>query len=465
MAKRRSLGKRVALACGVLAGVLVVAGVVAYFVLNSVGQRRVDAALARIRASGAPTTWEEVIPPPIPEDENAAVLYEKAVALIALTKPDPPRPKYPPYPYPDSSDRSHPLDVLADYLSAATREQRKALEPAMAQILADNAPALSYAKQAAGRAKCRFDGDYTDPPETLPLPLHRVRLQDLSRLASARAILQADRGDLPAALEAWALPLRMVEHLESEPTLLRQGERCALLADAADSLQRILRDNRPDPEWCRLTADRLAHVNLEAPFVRVLESRRVEDILLRERLRSDPDRYLLPSLPDTTEVAAMRLGYRFVGALDEAFALRRWEQYMSLADKPYREACSSLDAIARAETPRYAYVTLMMEPVLAGVWRARDVAAARLALVQAALGLAAYRQRFDEYPQTLDQLRRALTWPVPQDPLSGKDLVYRRDGPGYLLYSVGPNLSDDAGTPVRSGSLRDDGDIVWRIER
>jgi len=48
---------------------------------------------------------------------------------------------------------------------------------------------------------------------------------------------------------------------------------------------------------------------------------------------------------------------------------------------------------------------------------------------------------------------------VPTDPFDGQPLRYRKVGEGYLLYSVGADLKDDAGNPVTVGK----GDIAFRV--
>jgi hypothetical protein len=60
--------------------------------------------------------------------------------------------------------------------------------------------------------------------------------------------------------------------------------------------------------------------------------------------------------------------------------------------------------------------------------------------------------------KTLSQLPQ----PLPQDPFSGKDFVYRRTGGDYSLYSIGQNLKDDGGkVPEKSEDRTKSGDLVW----
>ena len=72
-------------------------------------------------------------------------------------------------------------------------------------------------------------------------------------------------------------------------------------------------------------------------------------------------------------------------------------------------------------------------------------AAMRLELVKVSLALAAFRAEKGVYPQKLSELSPAYVKKVPADVFAERPLVYKRDGKGYLLYSVGENMKDDGG--------------------
>ena len=113
----------------------------AYFCLMNLG---VLAGIASYLKGGAPTTWEEAIPPPVPDDENAAVLYKRAFAHVT--------------PIRDRKAR----EVLFDG-AFGDPEKRANSRKKIAQLLADNAEALRLGAEAAKRPKCRFDLDWSDP--------------------------------------------------------------------------------------------------------------------------------------------------------------------------------------------------------------------------------------------------------------------------------------------------------------
>jgi len=84
-------------------------------------------------------------------------------------------------------------------------------------------------------------------------------------------------------------------------------------------------------------------------------------------------------------------------------------------------------------------------PPLLKAARLRDQATAEGRLSQTAAALVARKQSEGEYPEKLSQLTPAQLAEVPEDLFSGKPLRYYRQGKHWLLYSVGPNGTDDGG--------------------
>jgi hypothetical protein len=82
------------------------------------------------------------------------------------------------------------------------------------------------------------------------------------------------------------------------------------------------------------------------------------------------------------------------------------------------------------------------------------------AAVVARLGLAAinYKKEHGAFPRDL----QALGAQDLVDPFTRKPLVYRPEPDGFLLYSLGPDLTDDGGLGYDYKEKK--GDIVWRYE-
>ena len=69
-----------------------------------------------------------------------------------------------------------------------------------------------------------------------------------------------------------------------------------------------------------------------------------------------------------------------------------------------------------------------------------------LELTRLAAALAVYRAEQGQYPDKLDDLLPEVLATLPVDSYNAKPFVYKRDGEGYFLYSVGENGVDDGGS-------------------
>ena len=90
------------------------------------------------------------------------------------------------------------------------------------------------------------------------------------------------------------------------------------------------------------------------------------------------------------------------------------------------------------------FVALFM-PALSACVNAEDRNTTWESMVPVVFALAAYRADHGAYPAELAALVPKYLPTVTEDPFSGGPLRYRRDGPGYVLYSVGMNGKDDGG--------------------
>ena len=88
----------------------------------------------------------------------------------------------------------------------------------------------------------------------------------------------------------------------------------------------------------------------------------------------------------------------------------------------------------------------LLLPAINAAHAAQDRGNINLAVVQLSAALAVYRAENGSYPEKLDALVPAVLPALPVDLFHGKSYIYRRDGEGYLLYSVGANGADDGGS-------------------
>ena len=84
-------------------------------------------------------------------------------------------------------------------------------------------------------------------------------------------------------------------------------------------------------------------------------------------------------------------------------------------------------------------------------------------LFDTALGLSAFATEFGKFPNELSELKPNHLPNKPIDLYTGESLIYKRNGPGYLLYSVGPNKRDEMGRSYDDEPQGDD--LIIRTER
>ncbi|HEX2474099.1 MAG TPA: hypothetical protein VHK01_05110 [Lacipirellulaceae bacterium] len=85
-------------------------------------------------------------------------------------------------------------------------------------------------------------------------------------------------------------------------------------------------------------------------------------------------------------------------------------------------------------------------PALNAVTDAEDRQNSTLELTRLAAALAVYRAEHSAYPESIDELVPDIIERMPVDVFSGQPFVYKRSKEGYLLYGVGANGSDEAGS-------------------
>lgn len=116
---------------------------------------------------------------------------------------------------------------------------------------------------------------------------------------------------------------------------------------------------------------------------------------------------------------------------------------------------------ARSDLIGSIYAALML-PALDAASNAEDRTNSVLALTQLSAALAVYRTSHDAYPEKLDELVPVAINKLPVDFYDGKPFVYKRLTDGYLVYTVGSNGKDDAGSNDQTSTF--EGRILEDLE-
>jgi hypothetical protein len=122
--------------------------------------------------------------------------------------------------------------------------------------------------------------------------------------------------------------------------------------------------------------------------------------------------------------------------------------------------------MSRAQRGEYIgnIIIALLLPAMGKLMDANDRIEQTQANLQVALALAAYRADTGRYPARLKELTPKYIAVVPGDLFSGKPLIYRPTGSGYLFYSVGVNGIDEGGQSYDDDPKGDDLRVRMPVE-
>lgn len=385
-----------------------------------------------------------VAPPQVEDDRNAAVLYEKAFTRMkqdtSFTSPDSPL----------AQDNPDPAG------------------PAVAQLLDHEATTLRLLRRASAMPACRFEHDYAHPRIDMLLP-------ELSECRSAAELLalaakhHAVSGNAPQAIDDLNAIFRVGRAAGSDPIIVSNLVQISIDAVGVKTLEAVLPRVNQANELQRLligdvdAARREARRSLmgeEAFGLSIfsdLASGRLTMMALTGSARPSgpsPDAADLPPIPLLLRI--------FVIPTD----VRAYQQYLERCreqvQEPFTSATIKEASAGGMKAARHGVLTSMVVPAL-------DKYLTRVAMDEAIragalTGIAVDRYRLDHgaFPATLDALVPQYLDDVPPDPFDGHPLRFIVRNDEALVYSVGPDLKDDAGAPF--DEQKKTGDMVFTVK-
>jgi hypothetical protein len=430
--------------------------IAAHQIFNLVVGLRLKAEFRRIRATGAPVTMTEAAPPKVPDNQNAAPLYQRAYEGL--------------YGWPE-------LDPIYKYI-AYLRYPKGGPPPPLEQVsavLAANEDFFRLVESGSRLSVSRFPVDW-EAGMMLRLP-HRGILDNLTQLLLARALVAAKQGQSQQAWESLAAVIRIADQVGAEPDYSTLAVEENFVSSIFRNCREILGTAPPTETQCRYFYQVLKQAETSRPLDKFLEAQRAEGIWSFDYVRRESPTRLVygggrhrrgPNLLENSWRLFRPFWEPFL-KLDELYYLRRMQQAIQAMKAPFpqsREQAGALERRTLTAAPHYAFITRMIWQPLQFTQFYYYGLQAQLQIMQVAMALRAYQIKLGKYPDTLAELSR-LGWEIPLDPFSGKPLIYRKSGAGYILYSVGKNRKDDGGLPSKGiySWGRGDKDIVLLVEK
>lgn len=419
--------------------------------------------LAGLKAKGIPLTAKELAPA-CPDEDNAARLWRayENITVIPGRRTAGPGQREP-------GDKMRGLIARAWTDFAACKPLAQADRAALKDAILKNDKAFALLAEMADKP-CFL---YRDPAQSLVesrLP-GAVQMIQTTELLFFSALFSAEDGDVHGAISKILTGLRLA------PFMAREGTLMAYLVSSAETrilsqfLGEICRGRKVDEEdLARLMAaldpgpwpDRLA-----AAF-------RGERVLFVEA----GGEFLKPGLADLGSVFEgstwwEKLGLWFCRPLvkrDIRHSLPSFEFLEAQAKVPYYQSRDLLRARDREvkDRPWHAFLSKMIIGETESVYLKKAQTEAIMLVSRTGLACRLFKNKNGRYPERLEELVPRLLTEVPIDPFTGKPMVYRRQGEGFIVYSLGSNQKDDGGRStymITQLVMDKDDDWSWKEDR
>jgi len=433
-------------------GIVVVVLGFAYGAMDFASRRALKREYDALRAEGRPMELREIVPPAIPDAENAALVYNAAVQMLQAEPPV----KLEGYTPPSGRVIGNLFEQLGDVASATLASSTNTIAAEHVARLLDHPRVVEFLasiERGSARPGYRQKLDYSKGAG-IPLP-HLAENRGVSTTLSVLARRQAAAGKPDDAWRTAMLGIRFADSLRTEPILISQLVRWARLQIAMDALRSVAEVAPPSA----------GHgVKLET-LLKSFESR---ETLVRtfdfERLAMGEWAFKLPAseitvLGDNADkyLLAVSAVFRPLRGVDHAAYLRVLHGYTRSAAEPYAPGDPEFGDRLLKEVPRYCILTRMAVPTFSAFEPKFTGMIAQARVTRAGLAAIRFKQEHGAYPADLQVLKLANA----DDPFTSKPLIYRPADRGFTLYSVGVNLVDDGGT---EGKDSKSGDLAWRYE-
>jgi hypothetical protein len=417
----------------------------------------IAAKLKAIRDAGEPTTGEELnrwyeTPP---AGENAADLWLPAFEAMQVTDKDRANPNLPMVGKGSLPEGSAPL--------------APAMKQAMKEVVERNRAALDKLQKAASRPDCRYPVDFR---EGFRVNLsHLATLKPAGNLAVLAALQQAEPRTAPLAAQYLSTCLAIGRSLEREPEIMSQLVRMGLLTGAGLGLEVVLDHVALPSEQLTKLQKEFEEADRSDCVTRAFIGKRCLCIDLLQRPPEDLAKEMARDSGGTNTGLGLRIIQvsRARGNRDLFWVL---EHYAKLVEISRQTLPERLDA--KYDEGALHQKAKQEGALLAGAYMGADLGlatskeprcSAYLRMSATTLAVERFRSVNDgKLPATLAELSpRFLPQPL-LDPYDGQPLRYKKLDRGYVVYSVGPNRTDDGGKPpAKKGG--NEGDLVFAVHR
>jgi hypothetical protein len=304
-------------------------------------------------------------------------------------------------------------------------------------------------------------------------------MRGLARLVAVRTYVLTEEKRHEEALNSFRIGLKLGEALKDEPTFISQLVRIALNGIAMESLSPVV---YTFPKEISINDYQKLILEIDKKEERITKGLEGELALYGsfafEKLLKGDIKELLYEGVGFRDAFFFKIyaSYPLKPILkqDYAFYVRCLTEAIRLSRQPYYQTKDRLlELEKKAEIFGSKYILgRMIIPSLnrSQINQTRDNA--QLDGLKIACALKIYKKQNGYYPENLADLVPNILPELPLDEFTGEGFIYRKQGKGFIVYSLGPNEKDDDGISLKKNNERSGQkgydkeayDIEWKCE-
>jgi hypothetical protein len=453
-----------------------------------------EAYIAELKAKGEPMELAQVIPPPVPPEQNSASNFLKAASLLhtdwnVLGSNPPPAMRMV---APGKAMIGSMQPEIRDGQATNSWEDIKS-------ALAKENEALDLLRQITNRSALDFGLSYSKGVDKIQFS-HLAPLKRAAQGLSAAAISDLHHVDTASAVKNVRTMLALIDGMSHDRLIISELVRMAIAQITLPVNWEILQStNVTDDQLATLQHD---WVNLD--FIRgdenALAMERIADEITLKKWRSS-NAVLQNYINNWFTLAEPSKKINIFDRAKLGTQIFRWRYWWSYPDElQLMKGCQIFLETARIAETNYSLLTVLREQEskvkkldintnsagslyfsdankidlhslmsgsvfsLSSFFNRMIRAEAAKQMTITAIALKRYQLKHGNYPPNLSALVPEFSPAISRDPVDGQPLRYRRNADGtFLLYSVGENGVDDGGDPKPSSDHSKS--LYWQFGR
>lgn len=363
------------------------------------------------------------------------------------------------------TDKTNALPLIGQAkLPARTEPLPEEMKASLEKYIADNKEALKLLYKAATIEHYRYPIDLSSVNANLN---HLSKLRKCMILLKIEAIWYAENGHSQSATDSMITSLNIARPFVREPLYISQVVRMAYHGLTISSLERCI--NRT-----AFTDEQLAGLNrclIDTEDNSTLFRAYVGDRCYILEILKKPETLEPEVTIDGKQISPMNAIfselYKAAGLADmEAIIYLDFiDRYIEITKLPAYQRKKASDVLeARLASLSHIHIFIhMFMPTISRIVTIELSSIAGLRAARAGLAVERYRLAAGKLPDSLSDLVPAYLESVPKDPFDGKELRYKKLETGFVVYSIGEDLSDDGGREKTKES--ENWDITFIVER